>query len=116
MQLTDVSSLNKPRSVYAKQPFPSMDARMCAVYVTHVKTPSCFCIQLIGDRTTKALEALQEDMTAFFNSKSGDGYAIKEPYIGQVSGSLVASRESCISILLVVCTCLKVVWQTISLD
>lgn len=58
---------------------------MCPVYVTHVKTPSCFCIQLIGERTTKVLEALQEDMTVFYNSKEGDGYAIKEPYAGQVS-------------------------------
>ena len=24
-------------------------------------------------------------MTAFFNSKDGDGYSIKEPYVGQVS-------------------------------
>ena len=63
---------------------------MCPVYVTHVNTPSSFCVQLIGDKTTKALEALQEDMTAFFSSKDGDAYAIKEPYIGQVS-----RREAC---------------------
>ena len=81
-----MSSKNKPHSVYAKQPWPSKDDTQCAVYVTYVKTPSCFSVQLIGDATTKALEALQEDMTAFFNSKDGDGYAIKEPYVGQVSG------------------------------
>ena len=25
-------------------------------------------------------------MTAFFNSRDGDGYGIREPYVGQVSG------------------------------
>ena len=85
MQLTDVSSQNKPRSVYVQQPWPSKDDKQCKVYVTYIKTPSCFCVQLISNTTTKALEALQEDMTAFFNSKDGNGYAIKEPYIGQVS-------------------------------
>ena len=84
-QLTDVSSQNKPCSVYAKQPWPSKIDKQCKVYVTYVKTPSCFCVQLIGNTTTRALEALQEDMTTFFNSKDGDGYAIKEPYVGQVS-------------------------------
>ena len=84
-QLTDVSSQNKPRSVYARQPWPSRENKQCKVYVTYVKTPSCFSVQLIGNTTTKALEALQEDMTTFFNSKDGDGYAVKEPYIGQVS-------------------------------
>ena len=85
MQLSDVSSLTRSRSVYARQALPSKDVRMCPVYVTHIKTPSCFCVQLIGEKTTRALEALQEDMTVFFNSKDGDAYTIKEPYVGQVS-------------------------------
>ena len=84
VQLSDVSSQNRPRSVYSKQPPPSKDVRMCPVYVTHVKTPSCFSVQLIGERTTKALETLHDDMASFFNSKDGNSYAIKEPYVGQV--------------------------------
>ena len=93
LQLTDVSSQKRSRSVYARQALPSKDVRMCPVYVTHIKTPSCFCVQLIGEKTTKALEALQEDMTAFFNSENGNAYAIKEPYIGQVSVKGLADPE-----------------------
>ena len=32
-------------------------------------------------------------MTAFFNSRDGDGYSIREPYVGQVSGQMGQSSE-----------------------
>ena len=85
LQLIDVNSLKKSSSVYARQAPPSKDVNTCPVYVTHIETPSCFCVQLIGEKTTKALENLQEDMTSFFNSTDGNAYVIKEPYVWQVS-------------------------------
>lgn len=57
---------------------------MMGVYVTHVHTPSCLCVQLIGENTTRALEYLLEDLTQFYNSSKGDGYMLKRPQIGQV--------------------------------
>ena len=81
LQLIDVNSLKKSRSVYDRQAPPSKDVNTCPVYVTHIETPSCFCVQLIGEKTTKALENLQEDMTSFFNSTDGNAYVIKEPYV-----------------------------------
>ena len=69
-------------SAYAKLPIPK-DQKMCGVYVTWVKTPSCVCVQLIGESTTQCLEYLLEDITQFYNSKAGDAYRIKEPEIGQ---------------------------------
>ena len=60
---------------------------MCGVYVTNVKTPSCLCVQLIGETTTKALEYLQEDITQFYNSKAGYTLKIQNPQIGQVQSA-----------------------------
>ena len=57
---------------------------MSPVYVAHVKTPSCFTIQLIGEKTTKALEYLQEDLSQFYSGSESDKYRIDTPYIGQV--------------------------------
>ena len=57
---------------------------MIPVYVAHVKTPSCFTVQLIGEKTTKALEYLQEDLTQFYSGPETDKYRIDTPFIGQV--------------------------------
>ena len=60
---------------------------MCGLYVTWVKSPSCMCVQLIGETTTKSLEYLLEDITQFFNSSAGDKYKIDDPHVGQVGGA-----------------------------
>lgn len=70
-------------SGYKKQAVP-IEKKMAGVYVTHVHTPSCVCVQLIGENTTRALEYLLEDITQFYNSPKGDPYQLNKPHIGQV--------------------------------
>ena len=83
-----ITSGNPHPSSYTKQA-PPTNMKMCGVYVTNVKTPSCLCVQLIGESTTKALEYLQEDITQFYNSRAGDALKIQDPQIGQVQSTLV---------------------------
>lgn len=70
-------------SVYKPQEVPE-DPAMFPVYVVHVKTPSSFTVQLVGERTSKTLEQLTEDITLFYNGLDSDVYSIKTPYVGQV--------------------------------
>ena len=72
-------------SVYQKQtlPEPSPDL-FWRVYVTDVRSPSKFSIQLFGKSTTEVLESLQEDMTAFYMRMKNGSYDIEEVYPGQV--------------------------------
>ena len=85
---TSLPSLQVPRppgsliSPYTKQSVPK--EKMFGVYVTHVHTPSCLCLQIIGETTTRTLEYLLEDLTQYYNSSSGDSYMLKSPVIGQV--------------------------------
>lgn len=73
----------KPTQKFPVQPLPSDE--MCPVYVSHVKTPSCLSLQLIGESTSKALESLQEDLTFFYKSLRGNEYVLKNPSVGEVS-------------------------------
>ena len=73
-------------SAYTRQAAPT--SKMVGVYVTHVHTPSCLCVQLIGETTTRTLEFLLEDLSQFYNSHKGDAYMIKKPHIGQVSSHM----------------------------
>lgn len=57
---------------------------MIPVYVSHIKTPSFFSVQLIGEKTTKSLECLQDDLTRFYSGSASDEYTITNPYVGQV--------------------------------
>ena len=68
---------------------------MLGVYVTHVHTPGCLCVQIIGETTTRTLEYLLEDLTQFYNSRGGDSYVLKKPIIGQVyiAGNIQEMRE-----------------------
>jgi hypothetical protein len=68
-------------SAYTRQAPPT--EKMFGVYVTHVHTPSCLCVQIIGETTTRTLEYLLEDLTQFYNSRGGDSYVLKKPIIGQ---------------------------------
>lgn len=52
--------------------------------MTYVKSPSCLCVQIIGEDTTQALDSLHEDMAQFYNSAVGDKSVIEEAVIGQV--------------------------------
>ena len=81
-----ITSGNPHPSSYTKLS-PPANTKMCGVYVTNVKTPSCLCVQLIGETTTKALEYLQEDITQFYNSKAGYTLKIQNPQIGQVQSA-----------------------------
>lgn len=89
--LTPSHSLSPPQpprppgsmaSAYTKQDIPAN--KVLGVYVTHVHTPSCLCVQLIGENTTRTLEYLLEDLTQFYNTSKGDAYMLKKPRIGQV--------------------------------
>ena len=62
---------------------------MFPVYVAHVKTPSCFTVQLLGKKTSQTLEQLQDDITKFYTGLEDDKYRIKTPYVGQVRGMCV---------------------------
>ena len=56
------------------------------VYITYVKSPSALSVQLISQSTTGALEYLQEDISNFYNSPSGEECAFDSTLeIGQVN-------------------------------
>ena len=77
-----VKSKSKATRKFPIQKLPS--DKMYPVYLSHVKTPSSLAFQLIGESTSKALESLQEDLAAFYNSKSGRDYILKDPSVGEV--------------------------------
>ena len=73
-------------SVYKQVLLPQpSNCKFQPVYVTEVRNPSSFSVQLIGKETTQVLECLQADMTAFYRSKEGESYNIEETFPGQVS-------------------------------
>lgn len=94
----------KPRlSAYLCQAVPQ-GSKAFGVYVTYVKTPSYFCIQVIGEDSTQALDSLHEDMAQYYNSKAGDKCSIDAPYVGQVK---------CISVIKALNLCSLVVLDLI---
>ena len=87
-------------SAYTKQLPPK--EKMFGVYVTHVHTPSCLCVQIIGETTTRTLEYLLEDLSQFYNSTGGDSYMLKKPIIGQVNRKKITKNYKIFCWLLLV--------------
>jgi len=70
-------------SSYKKQHVKN-SPKMFPVYISCVKTPSNFTVQLIGKENSTTLEMFQDDMTRFYSREGGEEYKIKKPYVGQV--------------------------------
>lgn len=83
----------KPSQKFPVQPLPSDE--MCPVYVSHMKTPSCLSLQLIGESTSKALESLQEDLAFFYKSQRGGEYVLRNPSVGEVG---MAARSCAVAV------------------